>query len=183
MHDTKSLLTIILESIFVGFGIVMPILSLIRTSNLKAIEVKDLFILTGVQMVRISGILYFILSLVSIGIQYNESPGMFSSPFGTILYSYLLSLLYTPLMTLVLSQLFWIKKLYMKKAALITLGLMLLVLPSQRTLLLLTQISSNFLPDGAETGALLLRLLLNIIVFIFITFTIILAGGKLKKKT
>ena len=61
MHDTQSLLTIILESIFVGFGIVIPVLSLIRTSNLKTIEVKDLFILTAVQMVRLAGILYIIL--------------------------------------------------------------------------------------------------------------------------
>ena len=86
-------------------------------------------------------------------------------------------------MTLVLSQLFWIKKLYMKKAALITLALLLLILPSQRILLLLTQASGKYLPDGTETGTLLLRLLLNIIVFIFVTFTIILAGGKLKKKS
>lgn len=183
MQDTQSLLTIILESIFVGFGIVIPILSLIRTSNLKAIEVKDLFVLTGVQMVRVAGILYFILSLVNFGIQYNESPGTFSAPFSTILFSYILSLLYTPVMTLVLSQLFWIKKLYMKKAALITLALLLLILPSQRILLLLTQASGKYLPDGTETGTLLLRLLLNIIVFIFVTFTIILAGGKLKKKS
>ncbi len=62
MHSVTDILNILLKSVFVGFGFVIPILALIRTSNIKAIAVKDLFILTAVQAVRIAGIFYFLLA-------------------------------------------------------------------------------------------------------------------------
>jgi hypothetical protein len=173
----------LLQSILTGFGIVIPIFALIRTSNLKTIAVKDLFILTAVQMVRLAGIAYFILWLITTWEQNNELSDA-PIPFKDRLFGpYWLPLLFAPVMTLVLSQLFWIKKLYMKKAALITFALLLLILPSQRVMFFVTSLHRDYLPSSwsITTGNMFIQTALNIIVFIFITFAVMLSSGKLKK--
>lgn len=173
---------ILLQSILTGFGIVIPILALIRTSNIKTIAVKDLFILTAVQMVRLAGIAYFILWVIRTWEQNNIDMDTFR--FEEHLFGpYWLATIFSPVMALLLSQLFWIKRLYMKKAALVTFSLLLLILSSQRAMIFVTTFYRNYLPTSwsMRTGSIFIEIALNIIVFIFITFSVMLAGGKLKK--
>lgn len=174
MPEHTSILNILLTSIFIGFGVVVPIVALLKTSNIEKLKVKELFILTAVQAVRVGGILYFLLFLVDTYLNWN-----YVKLYGDQWLYYWFS----PLMSLLLSQLFWIKKLYMKKPALITLALFLLIFPSQRLLLMLRNLHRNYLPATWSVFQMnpLIELLLNIIVFIFIIITIMLAGGKLKK--
>lgn len=182
MHSITDIFNILLKSIFVGFGFIIPILALIKTSNLKALEVKDLFILTSVQAIRVSGIIYFVLALVAVYPFFanDGSVGGVNVDFT----GYGLNLLFSPLMYLLLSQLFWIKKLYMKKAALITLAILLLILPHVRFLSSVKTFSLGSLTTVLSVFNMTNIILwaLNIIVFIFIIFTIILLGGKLKDK-
>lgn len=173
---------ILLESILTGFGIIIPILSLIRTSNIKTIAIKDLFILTGIQMVRLAGIAYFVLWFIRMREQNDIDMDTFrfeEHVFGP----YWLAIIFSPIMALVLSQLFWIKKLYMKKAALVTFSSLLLILSSQRAMIFVTTFYRDYLPTSwsMRTGSIFIEIALNIIVFIFITFAVMLAGGKLKK--
>ena len=83
----------------------------------------------------------------------------------------------------------------MKKAALITLALMLLVMPSlgqnyERFVILTTSLHRDYLPSGWDgdtliwgyIGSVTLEYVLNIIVFAFINFAVIFASGRLKKK-
>ena len=180
MHSITDIFNLILKSIFVGFGFIMPILALIRTSNLKALEVKDLFILTAVQAVRVSGIVYFILAAKDAYFVYSD--GVSYEHTNVSAGAYWFYVFFSPLMYLVITQCFWIKKLYMKKPALITLSLLLLVLPSSFFMLFLKADTYMPLIKLMFSVGNLSAFLLNIIVFIFITFTIILLGGKLKDK-
>ena len=182
MHSVTDILNILLKSVFVGFGFVIPILALIRTSNIKAIAVKDLFILTAVQAVRIAGIFYFLLAAKDAYTYFFDGTSYTTSNVSAP--AYMLFTFFPPAMTVVLSQLFWIKKLYMKKAALITFALLLLILPSDLFVRYLSHwalgtYGSLWLNFPAFPG-LLSYGLLNIMVFIFIIFIIMLAGGKLK---
>ncbi|WP_294818197.1 hypothetical protein [uncultured Flavobacterium sp.] len=177
MHSVSDILAVLLQSVFVGFGIVIPIVALIKTSNLKSIAVKDLFILTSVQMVRIAGILYIIISYLLVlqrmkAIEITGDRDAFM--FGQLL---------SPILYFLLSQLFWIRKLYMKKAALIIFALLILTLPSQRVLAIFMSQGTDYfrrLGGGMFTGNAIIETALNVVVFIFIVFTIMLAGGKLK---
>ncbi len=182
MHSVSDLLNILLKSIFVGFGFVMPILVLIKTSNLKALEVKNLFILTAVQAVRVSGIIYFVLAFVAAYPLFAHSSPIGASGVKVDFTSYALFLMFSPLMYLLISQLFWIKKLYMKKAALITLSILLLILPSSMFLAIAQ--SQDVVPVIKNTfsGVEILKGAISCTVFIFVILTIILIGGKLKDK-
>ncbi len=185
MHSISDILNVILGSIFVGFGIVIPIVALIRTSNLKALEFKDLFILTTVQAVRVAGILFFLLWAVHSWQRYNEPPIPNTVPFKDMLLGpYWLVYLFSPIMKFVLSQLFWIKKLYFKKAALITFALLLVIVPSQNVLLYATSLNTDHLPGfgSVSIADTLAEIGLNIVVFIFIIIPILLGSGKLKPK-
>ena len=177
---------ILLESILTGFGIVIPILSLVKTSNLKTIAVKDLFVLTAVQMVRITGIVYAIMFLVQTYEIYsnraqNSWPGATENMlFGAYWFVYW----FPPAMSLLLSQLFWVKKLYYKNMPRIVLALFLLVLPSTRLMVLIASMGKgemNAIKFSSVTPFSALEVALNIIVFIFITFAVMLSSGKLKK--
>ena len=187
MPESTSIISILLKSIFIGFGFAIPIISLLKTSKLKTIEFKELFILTAVQTLRISGILYFVMFCIHALVDYyrvhsgNQAVVVQSPFFGP----YWIIKWVEPAMYLLLSQLFWIKKLYLKKASLITFSILLLLLPSKRLLLMLQTYSRNHLSPGSvlPAGTILLELLLNCIVFIFIIITIMLATGKLKNKT
>ena len=182
MHSTTDILNILLKAIFVGFGFIIPILALIRTSNLKALQVKDLFILTAVQTVRVSGILYFVLAFVAAYPLLAHSSPTGAAGVKIDFTNYAVYLLFAPLMCLLISQLFWIKKLYMKKAALITLSLLLLTLPSD--IFFAVAQSKDFMPSLKVmfSGTEIIKALISCVMFIFITFTIILMGGKLKDK-
>jgi hypothetical protein len=179
--DSTAIFNIMLRSIFIGFGFIIPILSLIRTSNLKVIEFKQLFTLTAVKTIKVAGILYFVLWVAQVADAHFSKTNAqvdFMGPYWIYYW-------YSPLMYLLLTQLFWIKKLHIKKAALITLGLLLLILPSQPFLLYITASrETDYLLHkwSLTAGTMALELLLCIIVFIFIIFTIILIGNKFKNK-
>lgn len=182
-----SILNALLQSVFTGFGIVIPIVALLRTVNLKKLAVKEAFVLTAVQVLRLAGILYFILFCVDAYLQYNathkaEQVVVIQSPlFGPYWFAYWGS----PVMYLLLSQLFWIKKLYIEKAALITLAVLLLLLPSQRVISFITfsLLNNDYLPSSwtmYHTNTLF-QVLLNVVVFVFVVFAVMTATGKVKK--
>ena len=193
MHSITDILNILLKSIFVGFGFVMPILALIKTSNLKALQVKDLFILTSIQAVRLAGIIYFILAVKDLYPLYfgGDSYEQVNVDYTNLMVNWM----FAPALYLLLSQVFWIKKIYMKKKALIVFSVLVLILPSYfvlqvllRSIFIFTTSDRDYLPSYwimYEKGfgiSPVLGFVLNIIVFIFIIFTIILLGGKLKDK-
>jgi hypothetical protein len=176
------LLRILFESIFIGFAIVIPILSLAKTSNLKTLRFKELFILQAVQAIRIAGIMNILLVLPDAYSVYIEQ----STVGVTYPVSFQIFTFYPPLAYLVLSQLFWIKKLYMNKALLVTVCVILLILTSDWFLTVLATgigghvvlMPSSWKMHPAATAA---RLGLNIMIFFFITFMIMTASGKMKK--
>ena len=180
MHSITDILNILLKSIFVGFGFVMPILALIKTSNLKALQVKDLFVLTGIQAVRLAGIIYFILAVKDLYPLYfaGTSYVQVNVDYTNLMVNWM----FAPTLYLLLSQVFWIKKIYMKKKALMIFSLLMLILPSSWFLSLIKGRDYSSVLQVAFSGNAILFFLLNIIVFIFIIFTIILLGGKLKDK-
>jgi hypothetical protein len=185
--ENFSILNALLLSVFTGFGIVVPIVALLHTSNLKKITVKEAFILSAVQVLRVAGILYFILFCVDAYLQYQATNGSAAlvtvqlPMFGPYWFAY-----WGPaFMYLLLSQLFWIKKLYIKKAALITFAIMLLILPSQWVITFITysMLSNDYLPSSwtMHYGTTILQVLLNVVVFIFVVFAVMAGTGKLKK--
>lgn len=179
MHDSASILSLILRSIFIGFGFVVPIVTLLRTSDLKKLKFKELFILTAVQAVRVAGILNFVLFAIEVIADYYNKYLVLN--YGG---SFLLYYLYPPLMCLLLTQLFWIKKLYIKKPALISFSLLLLLLPSKTFLFFIRKLTTYNISITESwyqsSNHSLTEFILNIIVFIFIIITIMLAGNKFK---
>lgn len=180
-----NVLKVFLESLFVGFGILIPVFSLIKTSNLKTLAVKELFILQAVQAIRIGGIFYAVLHLPDVYRVYFEHAGQ-EGVVARVSYpaQMQLQLFFKPVVYLVLTQLFWIKKLYMKKAALIIFSLFLLVIPFWFDIfdLIRGYEASYHQPDsGLIWGTIAKRALLNIVVFFFTVFTLMQLGGKLKK--
>lgn len=184
MYEPGSILNLILKSIFVGFGIVIPILALVKTSSLRAIEVKQLFILTAVQTVRVAGIPYIILFLVQTYFLYNTRPlSIWPDAAEAMLFGPYWLTWFSPLMYFLLSQLLWVKKLYIKRYALVTMSLFLLILPSRRFLMFIQVWYRDYLPSSWAMYTInpFIEVLLNIIVFTFVIFTIMLANGKFKK--
>jgi len=176
-----EILNLLLRSIFIGFGILIPLFSLKKTSDLQTLKFKDLFILTAIQMVRIAGIIYFILGAVAVYPLFFNTGSAAASSVKVDLSGYGMNIIFAPLMTLVITQFFWIKKVYMKRKALIVLPLLLLIIPS--SLFLAVAQSQEYLPvlKTAFSWPELLKTVISIIIFFFITFTIILLGGKLKE--
>lgn len=186
-----SVLKVLIEALFTGFGILVPIFALIRTSNLKTIAIKDLFILQAVQAVRLSGIVYALLQIPVIYSMLKPAEttkaGLVSINYPT---SFIVTTFFPALVYLIISQLFWIKKTYLKKAPLITLALLLLILPSQSVAALISRLfadSHDYLPSSwtmftnMMPGNLAVRTLLNMVIFFFTVFTLMLLSGKLKK--
>lgn len=176
-----DILNLLLRSIFIGFGILIPLFALKRSSDLQTLKFKDLFILTAIQTVRISGIIYFILGAVAVYPLFFNTGGAAASSVKVDLSGMGMNIIFAPLMTLIITQFFWIKKIYMKRKALIVLPLLLLLVPSQ--LFLAVAQSQNYMPvlKAAFGWQELLKTVISIIIFFFITFTIILLGGKLKE--
>lgn len=180
MHDSTSILNLILGSIFIGFGFVIPIVALLKTSNLKKLKFKELFILTAVQAVRVSGILYFLRFLAEAIFYYKVGDNSWYLFLEA--YSWLLPMIY-----LFLSQLFWIKKIYTNKILLVLLSLLMLLSPLMYEIWFYLYYASIFnegefigVSSLIETTYSLVGLVLNFIVFIFIIIAIMLAGNKFK---
>lgn len=182
MEITQKALLLI-TSFFTGFGIVIPVLCFVKTKQLLKIAFKNLFILTAVQAIRVVGILYFLLFLLKTFAFPGAEMGPWASGHRTMISGqYLLLYWLPPAMYLFLSQLFWIKKSYTTKWLLALLGMLLLILPTQW----FTQFTVNIgkglnavkFTNGEASG--LMWYILSVVIFIFTTFTIILATGKLK---
>ncbi|SFQ70729.1 hypothetical protein SAMN05444144_11639 [Flavobacterium akiainvivens] len=180
-----------MESLFVGFGILIPIFALIRTSNLKTIQVKDLFILQAVQAVRLSGIFYAVLQIPMLYTILKPAESATDS-MVSISYpaSYLVTIFFPALAYLIISQLFWMKKMYVSKTPLIILALLLLIIPSPSVTALVSRLfadGQDYLPSSwtmftsMMPGNLAVRTLLHIVIFFFTTFTLMLLSGRLKK--
>jgi len=189
MYSFISIITLLLKSILVGFSFVMPVVCLLKTSNLKLIRNRDLFILVSVKLLRFVGILYFVFIVKDLFIEYFDQTSYLQT--NTSYEVYIYYTLYTPLLYLILSQLLWFKKMYMNKVALAVLSMLMIILSSQMFLTVMSNLFSShndYLPSSWRMYVLgfninpIVEIALNIIVYIFITFTIILMGGKLKDK-
>jgi hypothetical protein len=172
----------VLASFCIGFGILIPVIALLKTSDIKNIEIKNLFILMAVKTVRIVGILYVILWFLNAyflqkPVEVSEGVSLMKQDiFGPYWAMYWFS----PIMYLLLTQLFWLKKMVTKRAALITISLLLLVLPSQRLLLMVTSgLKSAYASGGI--GVIFIQAALGMIIFFFTTFLLLTLSGKLKK--
>ena len=174
----------LLLSIFIGFGVVIPILSQVKTSDLKTLAFKDLFILTSVQLVRISGILYFLLWLLDLYRNYAQyevnKQGVDYTLFGPLWLVFWMP----PILYFVLSQVFWIKKIYFKKSALITFALLLFILPFQKLWVILSGVFNEYhrVTEASPAFTVVAGVALNVIIFVFMVFTLVLMSGKLKDK-
>jgi len=187
VQQIHTILSTILQSILIGFGILIPIFSVLKTSNLKTVEAKDLFVLTAIQVVRIAGLFYFIIWALDTYTIYSESIGLKDGMnifkfrlFGQFWMLYWLP----PVFSLLLTQALWIKKMYMKKVALITFALLILILPSYPFILLLSYLKGTDI-SGFNKNTVLQQVLyyvLSVVIFFFVTVTIMLMGGKLKNK-
>jgi len=182
MHSVTDILNVLLRSVFIGFGILIPLLAVMRTSDLKKLEFKDLFILTAVQLVRVAGIIYFILGAVAVYPLFFSTGPAAAGAVKVDMNGYGMQIIFAPLMTLIITQFFWFKKLYMKRKALIVLPLLLLIVPS--ALFLKVAQAENVAPilKAAFSWQEIVKTIISIIIFFFITFTIVLLGGKLKDK-
>lgn len=182
-----TLFQILFTSVFMGFGIVIPILSLIKTANLKGLHFKELFTLQGIQAVRMAGVLNLFLQIPLIyHVWQLQQPheGIKISMDGSNMANYGAVIFYAPLLYFILSQLLWIKKLYINKKSLIALALVLLILPSKLVLnfwisLFHTDYTVNF--KANDVGSVALQLLLSVVVFFFTTFLLMQLSGKMKK--
>ena len=196
MHTPGSILTIILESILVGFGLLIPIVAFIRTPHYKAIGRKELFILTAVQMARIAGIIYFFQMILKAYFFHINKDMIIASIEATgkvFDERYFMFVWFKPLMVLLLTQLLWIKKFYQKKAILVSLALLLFLLPFvlpsmgrilEHFVILVSSFHRDYLPDSwsLSYGISAVELLLNIVLFASIVFAIILIKRRLNKK-
>lgn len=171
----KALLLI--TTFFTGFGIVIPVLCFVKTKHLQKIEFKNLFILTAVQAVRIVGILYVVLWVVDKYLEHINPSYDISHHVGIwdrLTGPYWFIELFPPVGFLLLSQLFWVKKVYHNKILLVVAALLLFVMSLHRMLVY------TFAYGQALQEGYIWQLLISCIIFIFTTFTIILATGKLK---
>ncbi len=181
-NSITDILNILLKSIFVGFGFVIPLLVLIKTKKTEATSLKEVFITSAIQLLIFSGIVYFILAAKDAYFLYfNNTSHKYINVQDN---NYLFYLLFQPFVYLLLSQVFWIKKLRIKKIALITFSLLLLIVPSQWLFAIFTSFHKDYLPSSMSMNilAVVLEVVLNIVVFIFINITIMAAKGKLKPK-
>ncbi|MGV3460642.1 MAG: hypothetical protein ACO1N9_09345 [Flavobacterium sp.] len=182
MEITQKALLLI-TSFFTGFGIVIPVLSFVKTKHLQKIAFKNLFILTAVQAVRVVGILYFLLFILKTFAFPGAEMGPWVAGHRTMISGqYMMLYWLPPTMYLILSQLLWIRKFYITKWILAILGILLLVIPTQWFAQLAVNIGKGLnavkFTNGEASG--LMWYILSVVIFIFTTFTIILATGKLK---
>jgi hypothetical protein len=179
-----SVIKALLLSVFIGFGIVVPILSGARSSNLKTIEFKNLFILTAVQLVRISGILYFVLWLLDLYKNYAQydtnKPGVDYTLFGPLWLVFWMP----PILYFLLSQVFWFKKIYTRKSAFITFSILLFILPFQKLWIIISGLFNEYhrVTEASPAFTVIAGVALNVIIFTFLVITLILMSGKLKDK-
>jgi len=174
----------LLEALFIGFCIVIPILSFIKT-NLKTLHLKELFILQAIKAVRIAGILYALTYLHEVNLVYFQKASAADAiaPAKLVPSAYLSYMFYPPLAYLLLTQLLWIKKAYTNKAALLISCLILLIAPQWFYIMGLLRISEMdyYQPDWLLLlGNMLRNTFQGLFILFSITFILMLLSGKLK---
>jgi len=179
-----KLLKSFIDGLFIGFCIVIPILSFIKT-NLKTLHLKELFILQAIKAVRIAGILYALTYLHEVNLVYFQKASAADAiaPAKLLPSAYLSYMFYPPLAYLLLTQLLWIKKAYTNKAALLILCLILLIAPQWFFIMFLLHISEMdyYQPDSLLLlGNMLRNTFQGLFVLFSITFILMLLSGKLK---
>lgn len=164
-------------------SLLMGIAAIIRTKNLKFLLAKDLFILQCVQALRVMGVFYALLALPDVYAIYFSSKQLGNGMGISFPVSYQLFLFYPPLAYLILTQLLWIKKLYIKKGALIAMSLMLIVLPGRNFITLLTALMGDS-PAAILSlfnGNYFARVGLSLMTAFFAGFALMVMSGKMKK--
>lgn len=177
----KALL--LLTSFLTGFGIVIPLLCFVKTKDLQKTAFKNLFTLTAIKAVRYVGILYIAIFLLKTFAFYGPESNPWASGYKTMISGqYWLLYWFSPVIYFVLSQLFWLKKVYTNKWLMVLFGLLMLILPAPWFLQVVINIGKglNSTKFTAGEAAELTWYILSVVIFIFTTFTIILATGKLK---
>jgi hypothetical protein len=177
----KALL--LFTSFFTGFGIVISVLCFVKTKQLQKIAFKNLFILTAVQAVRVAGFLYIAIFLLKTFAFPGAELGPWASGHRTMISGqYWVLYWFPPVICLALSQLFWLRPTYTNKWLLALVGLLMLVLPTQWFTQLIVNIGRglNGIKFTTSDTSGLMWYILSVAIFIFTTFTIILATGKLK---
>lgn len=138
--------------------------------------------LTAIQAVRVAGILYVIFWGVDNYLEYLNTPAENYYIFEEKLFGpYALAVWLQPLWPLFLSQLLWIKKIRQVKWLLAIVSLMFLI-SIDRWVIIITSFYRDYLPSSwsMSQGDFFWHYILSVVIFIFTTFTIILATGKLK---
>lgn len=129
--------------------------------------------MTAVQAVRVLGIVNFLANGIFV-LQHSQSIGKDKTAF-------ILSELMPALLCLVITQCFWIRKLYHKKAALVTLSLLLLILPSKWLLAYAVSMDKKFIPNAIAAKNIVLAGALGAVVFFFLVFMVMSVSGRLKR--
>lgn len=185
MHDVLSIAYLLLESVFTGFGIVIPILLVFRSSGREA-EVRQTFLHVAVKLAIACGILFF--AAWAVQSFYPAENALVGRAFGPYWWAWW----YYPCLMLVLTQLLWIKKLSSSKVGLVIIALMLFLLPSPKSMelftIMLSETHRDYQPAGEEGLwfsvfiGLASRVIIKALVFTFLTFAIMLVSGALRKK-
>jgi len=185
---TTAILQTLFTAMFMGFGVLIPLFHLIKTGNLKGIAFKELFILQGIQGIRLAGILNLILQLPLMynlyALQQPQANGVNVSIQGGNLENYGWVIFYGPVLYFILTQLLWIKKLYTHRILLIVIALLILILPSQPVLDLWVSLThTHYIAANriGQLGNLAIQLTISAVIFFFITFMLMQLTGKMKK--
>ena len=180
-----KLLKSFIDGLFIGFGILLPIFCLIKTGNLKTLHLKEIFILTAVRIIRISGIIYALLHLPDLYLTYLDQTGYEQTAVvgDLVPRQILLFRFYPPVAYLVFTQLLWFKKLYLHKAILIVFSILLLTVPLwfQISAILRLSEADYIRPHWLEIWVNILKYALQDTLLFFFTISILLLiSGKLK---
>lgn len=183
-NGITGVLKMFFEALFIGLAILIPIAALIKTSNLKFLQAKDLFILQGIQALRIMGVFYAMLHIPDAYSVYFASSELSNGSSVGISFpvSYQLFLFYPPLAYLILTQLLWIKKLYIKKTALIVFCLILLIFPTKNFVAIVSALQGQD-PTSALSvynANFFARIGLSVVISFFTAFALMVLSGKLK---
>lgn len=161
--DFLSIVVLILNVVFVGFGLTIPVFLLFTLKRDSSRE--EAFVANAVNVLITSGIAYCVIALLeNITINFNS--------------------LIQPFAYLLLSQLLWIKKLRVNKVVLFIVSILLLLVPSSWYYTLVTTIHSDYLSSNKQKAiqVLLLESFLFVIVFIAIVFAVMFTRRVIRKR-
>jgi len=176
----------LLRTFFVGFGLIIPALLYVRPK--KTPDFKNIFIATSIQIIRVIGILYFILWILDAqsATSIAQTEGGYSVTMGPPFYlggSFYIFWL-TPLIFLLTTQLLWVSKIRENKIMVFVLSLLMLLNSFNVFTLLLTKLGIT-MPvvwawPSADNGMFAVAVLLHLFMFACIVFTTMVVSGKLK---